>query len=344
MPSVIENSSDVTPELLTDLLQPPTGVRIESVRVEFERELQVSRIARLLVEHNGDPRELPHSLFLKLTGPKSPFNADEVDFYLDVAAIDRSQPIPKCYHAVADVDEKRWHLLLEDLTDTHFQSAHKTAPDLATSKAAVAALARVHAQWWCAPEVGVSVGKVFDQAWLTRFVDELERSIDQFINDVGSDLTSDVIEALRLMVRNAQAIWGRLTVREGLTVTHGDVHWWNFMFPLDPQDSVHVIDWQLWHIDLGARDLAFLLALGGFAETRPDIEADLLRVYRETLHECGVLITESQLFDDYRISAVRNLNVAVIFRQNGKHPSTWQTALSRAFASYERLNCKELLS
>jgi len=113
---------------------------------------------------------------------------------------------------------------------------------------------------------------------------------------------------------------------------------------LHQRDVVRIIDWQLWDIDLGARDLAFLLALGGFAETRPDIEADLLRVYRETLEECGILITERQLFEDYRIPAVRNLNVAVIFRQNGKDPSTWQTALSRAYASYERLKCGELLS
>jgi hypothetical protein len=343
MASVIENPRDVTPALLANLLQPPKGVCIESVRVEFERELPFSRIARLLIEHNGDPRELPHSLFLKLNGPTTPFSANEVDFYLDVAALDATQPIPKCYHAASDVDAERWHLLLEDLTDTHFQTPQETAPDRSSSEAAVAALAGVHARWWCSPEVGVSVGKVFDESWLERFVDELEQSIDLFINEAGTDLPGDVLDALRLMVRNAETIWGRLTVRKGLTVTHGDVHWWNFMFPLDPRDLVRVIDWQLWHIDLGARDLAFLLALGGFAATRPDIEADLLRVYRETLNECGISITADQLFEDYRISAIRNLNVAVIFRQQGKHPSTWQTALSRAFASYERLKCRELL-
>jgi thiamine kinase-like enzyme len=234
--------------------------------------------------------------------------------------------------------------LLEDLTDTHFQTAQETAPDRSSSEAAVAALARIHARWWRSSEVGVSVGKVFDQSWLARFVDDLERSVDLFINEVGTDLTSDVLDALQLMVRNAENIWGRLTVREGLTVTHGDVHWWNFMFPLDPRDVVRVIDWQLWHIDLGARDLAFLLALGGFAETRPDIEADLLHVYRETLDECGISLTADQLFEDYRMSAIRNLNVAVIFRGQGKHPSTWQTALSRAYASYRRLKCEELLS
>lgn len=344
MSLVIEQPSDVTPALLKKLLRPTAGVEIKTVKVEFERELPVSRIARLRIEHSGEPEAIPRTLFLKLSNRPSTFSTSEVDFYLNVAARDPSQPVPRCYHAAADVSTRRSHLLLEDLTGTHIQPPAETAPDVDSSGSAVATLARGHARWWTAPEVGERVGCVFDEAWLRDFVAELERSVESFIHDVGDDLTHEQSEAMRLMLRDAEAIWGRLTVREGLTVTHGDVHWWNFMFPRKPGGDVRVIDWQLWHIDLGARDLAFLLALGGFAEPRPEIEADLLRIYRNTLDECGVSITADQLWDDYRISAVRNLNLPVIFRAQGKHESTWQTALERAFGSFQRLNCRELLS
>jgi Ser/Thr protein kinase RdoA (MazF antagonist) len=131
-----------------------------------------------------------------------------------------------------------------------------------------------------------------------------------------------------------------------LTVTHGDCHWWNFLYPNDVNEqSVRIFDWHLWHVDLGARDLAFLLALGGFAEPRPQLEDELLKCYQSTLVSNGITdYSFEQLFSDYRWSAVRNLNIPVIFWTQGKHESTWRTALTRATASYERLNCAELFA
>ena len=127
-----------------------------------------------------------------------------------------------------------------------------------------------------------------------------------------------------------------------MTVTHGDVHWWNFLLPSDPAiHSVYMLDWQLWHVDLGARDLAYLLALGGFAEPRPDMEEELLRSYHKAL---GVAdYSWVMLLEDYRWSAIRNLNIPVIFWSQGKHESTWRDALRRAYESYVRLGCDDLI-
>jgi hypothetical protein len=57
--------------------------------------------------------------------------------------------------------------------------------------------------------------------------------------------------------------WLRLTDRQALTIAHGDAHTWNSLFPRTGQDEgpAFLIDWQLWHLDVGARDLAFFMAL-----------------------------------------------------------------------------------
>ena len=102
--------------------------------------------------------------------------------------------------------------------------------------------------------------------------------------------------------------------------------------------------WQLWHIDLGPRDLAFLIALGGFADRKPELESHLVNCYYRTLIDSGVQnYSWSGFWDDYRWSAIRNLNIPVIFWAQGKHPSTWQNALDRAFQSYNELKCSELI-
>jgi hypothetical protein len=45
-----------------------------------------------------------------------------------------------------------------------------------------------------------------------------------------------------------------------------------------------------------------------------------------------------------RWSAIRNLNIPVIFWSQGKHESTVRDALRRAYDSYERLDCGSLIS
>ncbi len=58
-----------------------------------------------------------------------------------------------------------------------------------------------------------------------------------------------------------------------LTVAHGDAHTWNFLFPRSDQGPAFLIDWQLWHTDLGARDLAFFMALHWYPGRRRELLA-----------------------------------------------------------------------
>jgi len=341
--TTIRTAAEITPEWLENALAsgPDPQCSIDTVTTDMERELPVSKVARLVASYRENPKKLPDSFFLKLSKPDVNVGVAEIAFYNAVS--EPADTIPHCYRAEADETSHSSYLLLEDLTDTHFQTEQETAPDREVSLEAVGTLARFHARWWNEPQLGVSVGKVFDGPWLDAFAAELSVSVDEF--KATHQLPRDHVGARDLMVENSEMIWGRLTTRRGLTLTNGDLHWWNFMFPKNAErNSVRILDWQLWHVDLGVRDLAFLLAFGGFAEPRPMLELELVTHYYNCLTTNGVSIGWEALWTDYRISAIRNLNLPIIFWKQGKHSSTVETALRRALASYVRLGCEELLT
>jgi hypothetical protein len=329
--------------------------------VILRRELPISTVCRLGISYQSDTLEpdWPRSLFLKLprvlsesTGMVPGDHRSEVEFYREVAPRIGCPPIIRCYDAAYSEESKRSHIVLDDLMETHMQPQQEHAPSPEMSRLAVAALARVHAAWWnhAISDLGSGISDVgaeddglggrFDDEALRKFVENLNKNVAEFSGD--AELTEKQKDAYHLMLAAADRIWGRMTRQDHLTVTHGDMHWWNFLYPKDPRThAVHIFDWQLCHIDLGARDLAFLLALGGFAEPRPEMEEELLRVYHETL---GVPdYSWNRLIEDYRWSAIRNLNIPVIYWAQGKHESTWRTALQRAFEAYKRLDCRSLI-
>ena len=317
------------------------------MKVILRKDLPISTVCRLAIEYEKaefDP-DRPRSLFLKLPrvsseATKLPGVADhaEIEFYRDLAPEMSCPPLIRCYDASYSDETNRSHILLEDLSDTHAQPEQNESPSKEMSRLAVEALGRAHSHWWDRPHPKPRAK--FD---LREFVEDLRKNVVEF--SAAAELSENEKDAFNRMLGAANRIWGRMTRQDHLTVTHGDMHWWNFLYPKDSTThSVHLFDWHLWHVDLGARDLAFLLALGGFAEPRPEIEEDLLRVYHENLVEGGVAdYSREMLIEDYRWSAIRNLNIPVIFRSQGKHESTWRTALRRAYASYERLDCGSLL-
>jgi hypothetical protein len=351
MSIVITEPEAVTPDLLTEILHRSYrgwSGHVSSVRVALTKTLPYSRVARLAIKYSDKGNSpLPDHLFLKLSTSNTPeedIAYRENDFYTSVGVEMAGPPLVRCYDSAFSSSSGKSHLLLEDCFETHFQTDQGKHPSPILSELAVTSLARFHAYWWEHPKIGEGIGSFFDKRWLVSFLGDLEGSVTEFVNFLGKDLLPERRKAYNCMLRSSEKIWGRLTYKNGLTVTHGDTHWWNFLYPVDPDsEQPRMIDWQLWHIDVGPRDLAFLIALGGFAERKPELELHLLRTYYKTLVARGVQkYSWSDFWEDYRFSAIRNLNIPVIFRTQGKHPTTWQTALERAFQSYDELKCGEL--
>jgi len=351
MSFVITDAEDITPEWLTEVLRRNCVLEsgeVSQIRSILSRTLQVSRVIRLAMDYSSDaPKTAPASLFLKLSrSDTDPLVNDrsEVEFYQKVA-VRTVGPIVRCYDSAFSDETNSSHLLLEDLSGTHIQPRDGQLPSASECEAAVMSLAELHSQWWEHPEVGTKIGSFFDKDWLEKFLSDLERSIAAFLSYLGDDISADKRRIYERLLLSSRKIWGRLTDPAGLTVTNGDLHWWNFLYPKYPtKDRIRIIDWQLWHIDLGARDLAFLIALGGFAKERHAAELDLLRLYHRTLLVNGVKNYEwNSFWNDYRFSAIRNLNMPVIFWSQGKHDTTWKNAMHRAFQSFDELGCIELL-
>jgi hypothetical protein len=113
---------------------------VSDVVVENSRKTILSRIIRLSLSCKGAAAEAPGSLIRKTGLPErvdAKWNSGrhEVAFYMPVAAAMSAHIVPRCFDVVWDPDTNAWHLLLEDLTDSHFVLTNwPLPPTLAQSK------------------------------------------------------------------------------------------------------------------------------------------------------------------------------------------------------------------
>ncbi len=128
------------------------------------------------------------------------------------------------------------------------------------------------------------------------------------------------------------------------TVTHGDSHYWNFLFPRNKEENQCVIiDWQSWGIGLGAEDLAYMIALFWYPERRQRMEQPLLKFYLEEMQKQHIDYVWNDFWTEYRISVIFNL-LSPVFRQSrDRHPAIWWPLLESGFGAFEDLNCLEFL-
>jgi hypothetical protein len=355
MENVITAPEQVTPEWLTGVLrQSGSLTRGEAVKVEIKltKTLMLSVVSRLeVVYSSGVNASAPARLFLKISRPdlaKTLFperHNKEVEFYRMIAREMPDPPFIHCYDAAYSVESDRAHLLLDDLSETHFQPESPQPPSERYCELAVDCMAQLHAYWWEHPQLGKGIGKLFDESELNTFVREVENNVTGFVDFLRDELSVERRKIYQRLLRSKHKIWGRLTDAKGLTVTHGDAHWWNLLYPLEPdKERVRLFDWQLWHVDVGARDMAFMIALGGYAERRAAMEQHLMRRYYDKLRAHGVRnYSWDDCWNDYRWSALRNLNIPVIQWSQGRSRELWSGNLERAMLAYEDLGCSELL-
>lgn len=355
METVITAPEQVTPEWLTSVFRKSGFLKrgkVINVQNKLTKTLILSVVSRLEIGYSAEvPASLPSKLFLKISRPdlsKTGFsepNSKEVEFYRTIARKMNDPPLIHCYDAVYSSELDKFHLLLDDLSETHFQPESPLPPSKLYCELAMDCMAQLHAYWWEHPRLGKEIGKLFDESELTAFVDEVEKNVISFIDFLGDRLSAERRKIYDRLLSSKYKIWGRLTSAAGLTVTHGDAHWWNLLYPRDTvKHRVRLFDWQLWHVDVGARDLAFMVALGGYTERRAVMEQNLIRRYYDSLTAHGVTnYTWDDCWNDYRWSTLRNLNVPVVQWSQGRSTKLWWGNLERAMLAYEDLGCSELL-
>lgn len=326
----------LTPEKLTHWLDQP----VTDLRIELELDTTISKLVFLTATYSAEaPADLPRRLVVK--SPHSVENS-EVKFYRQLAPVMETPPIVRCLAAIEDWD--RGTVVLEDLRATHDHPPWPLPPSRSHCELAVEALARVHAQWWESPKLGHEIGKPHSTESLTTMVQGIAAHLPSFFDALGDALTPEARNIYERVFSSSLKPWLRLTNQRALTIIHGDAHTWNFLFPRAGNGPAFLFDWQLWHVDVGARDLAFLMALHWYPSRRRDLERPLLRHYHEFLIKLGRTdYSFDELWLDYRRCAVRNLTIPIIFWSRGMKPEGWWHRLECAVAAYHDLECDELL-
>jgi len=341
--------SDSDPNSLTDWLRSsgalPAG-RVRHVEIDAEISTTVSTLTFVRVEYSsGVPRDLPTKLVVKrlLQSSTAPNVDPEAEFYRRVAPSLGTPPLARCL-AVEEGEARGRAIVLEDIRATHDHRPWPLPPTHEHAILAADALAHVHARWWEHEELGRSVGQGHTRESLTAMMQGFAADLPSFLDALGDALPRASRRVYERVFASSLSPWLRLTDARALTVTHGDAHSWNFLFPRNGQGPAVLIDWQLWHLDVGARDLAFLIALHWYPERRHELEEATLRRYHESLTAAGVQgYSWDDLMLDYRRCAIRNLTFPLILWKRGLSPEAWFHRLECALASFRDLHCEEVL-
>lgn len=324
--------------------------RVRDVEVVGSIRKLRSNTVRMRLGYEGPAPNAPTSIILKMghlgDGGRPPYaNRHELAFYRNIAPALPERLVPRCFQAAELTESQPWHLLLEDLTDSHFiATEHPLPPTFLQCQSIVQAWARLHAALWDDPRLSSFARCPASEIWaehLRLSRDQFARFMDRF----GEILPADRRALYQRLLDSTPSLLARYETGQNLTLIHGDAHWWNCFVPHDSQhDQVRLIDWEDWTVGMGMTDLAYMIAMLWFPDRRRRTEQSLLTCYHETLLAHGVTAySRQQLDDDYRRSVLL-LMLRPIWQATHNLPArVWWPNLERIMLAVEDLDCRALL-
>lgn len=350
MGDVLAGLDHVTAEWLTSVLRRKGHLesgQVVSVQQKAIQTHPVSVVARLEIRCTDDaPDSVPSRLFLKTTRPdlSRAMGQREVTFYDTVAAHMPDPPAPRCYDAVYSAEARKFHLLLEDLSDSHFQNEWPVPPSVPHCEAVVDCLAALHGYWWDHPSLK-DLDPLPTDADLERAFRPVEETLSGFLDVLGDRVSEQGRAIYDRVVRSLPSLYSkRLVHSRGLTLLHGDSHFWNVMLPRSGEDQVRLIDWDGWEIGCGPMDLAYMIALHWYPERRARLEQRLVKRYHARLLAQGVDDYDWEAcWTDYRLFVLRNILIPMSQWSRGLGAYLWWGHLERSMLAVQDLHCLELL-
>ena len=342
-------NEQIVPEQLTKILEKAghlSNGEVSSVELVHSRSEIQSTVTRLKIKYSHmDKNYLPERFLLKTVNPDFYETTEkEVDFYNLASKSKLQLPLASCYGAEKNYEEKQYFILLEDLSDTHFQSKWPLPPQQEQCTDAIAAIASVHAYWWNHPDLRKPPFSIPSESWVRDWIKYAEIQYSKFVDFLGDRLSAKRKKTYELVLRELYRIMlSSLSSSKQLTLIHGDSHLHNYLYPRDrKRHPCIIIDWQSWLVGIGAFDLAYMIALHWFPERRQRMELPMLKLYLEEIHKHGINYTWDELWKDYRVSVLVTLIFPIL--QHSEVPTdTWWNHLERSFSAFEDLNCLELL-
>jgi hypothetical protein len=339
------------PKSLTGILR-RAGVlgsaRVRGIVAEPTHRFILSHVVRLRLSYTGKAGRAPASLILKKrpSQARAGWGRQEVAFYQQVAPGLPARLVPRCFDAVWKERSDNWHLLLEDLSATHFKASEWPVPPAeGQCRAIVRAWARFHALWWDAPALGTGVGTWLDGPAMEGALAAAAEQTGRFVAHLGDRLTVERRTLYDRLLRAAPSLVRRYHSRRHMTIVHGDAHTWNCFLPREEgSDDVRLYDWDSWRVNVATSDLAYMMALHWFPGRRRQMEAALLDEYHAALLAHGVRgYDRTALDDDYRLSVLWQALTPGRQWANGIPAGIWWPHLERIHLAVEDLGCRELL-
>ena len=328
------------------------GATVRDLVMESTQLTVLSRIVRLRAEYEGQARGAPERFVLKTNHPdrfEAGWNAaqQEIRFYKEISAVAAGRFVPRCFDAFADAETKAWHLLLEDLSETHEVPGAWPLPlPLPDCERIVAAHARRQAACWDAPILDrvMPTTRWYDNASVRAYQERLGAQVAKFTNRLGDSLPAKRRDLFGRLIEAAPRLFARYDTRRDLTIVQGDAHVWNCFLPRNGGADVRFFDWDSWRVDVGASDLAYMMAVHWYPERRHRFEPQLLDHYHAALLAAGVRgYSRASLDLDYRFATLWMITWPVWQEAYGVPPVYWWNNLERVWLAVDDLGCRDLL-
>lgn len=357
MEDVDFETKQITPESLTKILQEneylSSGVvlSVEQKPLDFTGVTSIFFSLHATYSKESESRlgvnQLPKKIIMKMIKPKFyPLFLKESALYHAVLG-DLNLPALTCFGIDKSPETKQGYLLFGDMTETHYNAPQDPLPPFEDEcKEAVIALAKTHAYWWDHPSFGQQNFEYPTKADILQFIKNLESDYFKFVDYLGDRLSSKRKSYYDAIFRKIpELIDNRVSNQNKFTLRHGDAHFGNFLFPTDKNhDQCIIHDWQFWDIELGVRDLAYMLVFSWLPEQRQRLEKPLIKYYFEELQSQEINYSWEELQKDYRISVIINSLIPIYqFAGSQLPPMSWWVGLEKTFSAFEDLNCMEFL-
>ena len=352
--TVITTLEQVTPEWLTTVLTQNGAItrgRLLSVDAESGGGNWSSN-ARLALSYSEDARgESPTRLFLKMCrsdpDSKDAFDDSEVNYYtrdyLDVP----DAPLVRCYHAGYSKEPRHYHLLLEDVSDTHFP-AYEKERELASGLAMVEGLATLHTRWWGPQRLAEAGASIHTSAEIQHFVNMGWPGVAPILSHYSDQFEPHWPDLIKeTFARHSQAAIARTLQATDQTIIHGDANPTNILIPRRGNRPIYIIDRQpfRWGLTtwLGVFDLVYITVFDLNPEQRRQFERPLLQRYYETLLRLGVTgYSLAQFHQDYRLAVPLGIYIFTEYCADGIDKElefVWLTVLKRTLTAMDEWDC-----
>src|SRR6266508_5541363 len=207
LPTIITAPEQATADWLTWVLRTNAHLahgRVTEVSYTHNEDAGLSLVCPLDVQYSPDtPPMERHRLLLKLAQPDrestasgfagfsmAEHNEKEVRFYCVLAPAMPDVPTIRCYDAVYDPATGKGHLLLEDLSQTHYLPPRRYPPPEPVCAQAIEVLARLPVHWWMDSRLGTEIGRWPEYAAPGGWADNASCAVTQFLAFLGGSIST----------------------------------------------------------------------------------------------------------------------------------------------------------